>query len=294
MHQVVYIDVLFCINLVVNYFILLATTAIMRRKDARWRLFIGALLGALYSVFIFFPTLGILYSSLAKFLFSLSIIVVSYKFKSLLEYIKLLVCFYFITLAFGGIMFALFLFFSPPGMVWQNGVFYFDISPLVLIIAAVVCYSVICITLRLLKRDSPNDSIYKLTIITDNGNVDLLALLDTGNALEDIISNSPVIIVEYYEIEKIIPKNIRSIFRTDIRNTVNTDMISNCEWADRFRVIPYKAVGGENGLLPAFKPNNIRIEGKQVSEKTIVAVCKDKLSRDGQYCALLNPKAIIN
>jgi stage II sporulation protein GA (sporulation sigma-E factor processing peptidase) len=294
MHQVIYIDILFCINLIINYFILIATTAILRRKDARWRLFVGAMLGALYSVFIFFPTLGLLYSSLAKFVFSLSIIIVSYKFKSLLEYIKLLVCFYFITLAFGGIIFALFLFFSPPGMVWQNGVFYFDISPFVLIIASVICYSIIRITLKLLNRDSPNNAIYKLTIETDCGKADLLALLDTGNALEDIISNSPVIIAEYNEIEKIIPKNIRSIFKTDIKDNNNADIISKCEWAERFRVIPYKAVGGENGLLPAFKPNHIEVEGKKVSEKTIVAVCKDKLSRDGQYSALLNPKAIIN
>lgn len=294
MHQVIYIDILFVINLIINYFILLATTAILHRKDARWRLFLGAMLGALYSVFIFFPSLDILYSSLAKFVFSLSIVIVAFKFKSLLEYIKLLACFYFITLAFGGIIFALFLFFSPPGMVWQNGVFYFNISPLLLIISSIVCYTIISITLRLLNRDSPNNAIYRLTIETDSGKVEIIALLDTGNALVDTISNSPVIIAEYNEIEKIIPKNIRSVFYTDMLGNNNTDIISKCDWAERFRVIPYKAVGGESGLLPAFKPNNIKVVGKKVSEKTIIAVCKDKLSRDGQYSALLNPKALLN
>ncbi len=294
MTQVVYIDVLFCINLIINYLILVATSAILKRKDSRWRIFVGAMLGALYSVFIFFPSLGLFYGSLAKFLFSLSIIVVAFKFKSLLEYIKLLVFFYFITLAFGGIIFALYLFFAPPGMVWQNGVFYFNISPFVLIVSSVVCYAIISITLKLLKRDSPDGSIYNLTIETDSGKADLMALMDTGNALEDIISNSPVIVAEYQEIEKIIPKNIRSVFKSDIQHNENTEMISKCDWADRFRVIPYKAVGGENGLLPAFKPNTIKVDGKQVSEKIIVAVCRDKLSRDGQYCALLNPKAFIN
>ena len=55
--QVIYIDVLFALNLVVNYLLLFLTARFSGLYVGRLRLLGGAALGALFSVLMFFPDL---------------------------------------------------------------------------------------------------------------------------------------------------------------------------------------------------------------------------------------------
>lgn len=79
MRSVVYIDVLFVLNMFVNYFILVTVAKIMRITPSRWRLLCGALLGGLYSLFIFIPDVNVFLSLVAKLAFSVSIVFAAYK-----------------------------------------------------------------------------------------------------------------------------------------------------------------------------------------------------------------------
>ena len=65
--QVVYVDVLFTLNLFVNYLLLLSGACLLREKAKRWRLLLGAALGAVYSLIIFAPELpNLLFSKLFR------------------------------------------------------------------------------------------------------------------------------------------------------------------------------------------------------------------------------------
>ena len=54
---VVYIDLLFLLNLTANYLLLLAAGRIAGAVLVRWRIALGAALGALYAALIFLPGL---------------------------------------------------------------------------------------------------------------------------------------------------------------------------------------------------------------------------------------------
>lgn len=292
--QVVYIDVLFAVNLILNYFILLAESNILHRRDRRWRLFSGACLGAVYSLFIFYPQMKFLYTALIKIVFSVSIVLVSFRFSTVKNLLRLVVVFYIINALFGGILFALWYFIAPAGMVMRNGVAYFDISPITLILAGGACYVVITLFSSLLHRNSAVAEVLKTEIRVGRKSVQTEALLDTGNDLYDGISGLPVVIAEYGAVERLIPFPLRDFFKGDgFEGTALPKFdAAGPEWAGRLRVVPFDSLGRSGGLLPAFKPDGLtaQVEGRAVkTENVLVAVSRKKLSHDGTFHLIFNP-----
>ncbi|HEX3027290.1 MAG TPA: sigma-E processing peptidase SpoIIGA, partial [Clostridia bacterium] len=259
MTRVVYIDVLFVINLIFNYFILLAVSSLLHRKDKKWRLLLGACLGAVYSLLIFFPSINFLYSAALKFVFSVAIVAVAYRFSTLRNLIKLIVYFYLISLLFGGVIFGLYLFATPPGMLMRNGVFYVDISPVILILSSAGCYVVIHIFSRFLHRHIDTESIYQIEIVVGTNGVSAAAFMDTGNTLCDPITGMPVIVAEYGTVEKLFPPMLRPAFKKG--KIDHPDVFDAAGWKGRFRMIPFGSVGNSGGLLPAFRPDRIIVRG---------------------------------
>lgn len=290
MVTVVYIDVLFAVNLILNYFILLATSAVLHRKDKRLRMLLGAALGAVYALFIFFPQVNFLYSSLMKLVFSVTIVAVAFRFSTLRNLLRLVIVFYVISFLFGGVAFALYLFVSPPGMLMRNGVVYLDISPLILILSAAGCYILITLTSRFYNRSKKAGESYDIAIEADGKSASMTGFLDTGNRLTDTITGVPVIVTEYQPIEGLLPKELRRLFKTGVAD--NPAALSSCAWAGRFRMVPYGSVGATGGLLPAFRPDRLTVTGKDtrlVTGDVLIAVSGRKICDDGKHAALLNP-----
>lgn len=286
--QVIYIDVLFILNLIVNYFILLAVSQILHRNDKRLRFLGGAALGALYSCFMFFPQVSFLYSAGIKLVFSMTVVVVSFRRLTIRSFIKILICFYITSMLFGGIIFALCYFVAPPGLDERNGAVYMDISPLMLILSSAGCYIVIKLLSRYLHRDVHSTDIYTVEISVGNNSSKFSALLDNGNDLCDVITGYPVVIAEYRNVEMLIPRQLRNIFRSGkVSDGDNFDIEG---WNRRVRFISYGSVGNVGGILPAFKPDRLMVENAGVSTSNVlVAVTNSRLSSEGLYNALLNP-----
>lgn len=67
------------------------------------------------------------------------------------------------------------------------------------------------------------------------------------------------------------------------------------KWASRFRIIPFRSLGRDNGMLVGFKPDEIIIfdsERKIQSGNIIVAIYSKNLSGDGEYSALIHPEML--
>ncbi len=56
---VVYIDVLFGVNLFLNYIMLRAAGSLCKNRPPQWRTITGAALGAFYAIAVFFPSMGL-------------------------------------------------------------------------------------------------------------------------------------------------------------------------------------------------------------------------------------------
>jgi Sporulation factor SpoIIGA. len=285
---VVYIDVLFVLNLIINYFILLAESQLLHRQDSRLRIFGASALGALYACLIFFPALSFLYTALLKLAFSVTIVAAAFKCHGIKSLAKLLAFFYITGMLFGGIVSAVEYFLAPPILFVKNGITYLDISPLFLILSGAGCYLVIRLFSKRFHKSVHTSDLYRATIRLCGRSVTGTALLDNGNDLCDAISGVPVVVAEYPSVEKLIPPDLRLTFKTG--RISESGALARDGFDKRFRVVPYGSVGNTGGLLPAFRPDRLLVEEAGIdTPDVLIAVTGRHLSGDGLFSMLLNP-----
>ncbi|BED92582.1 MAG: sigma-E processing peptidase SpoIIGA [Candidatus Paraimprobicoccus trichonymphae] len=289
MEPTIYIDVLISVNLFISYSILIATSKFLYLKTNKKRIFLGAFLGALYSLSILLPELNFFVSLIVKLIMSIIIVIVTFgfNFKNLL---KITSCFYFMNIAFSGFIFILWFIFEPSGVILNNTEIYFNILPNVLVIFTIISY----FTIQIINRFVGNCKIDKdyscnLEIKVSNNIISLNAKIDTGNNLKEPFSNIPVLVVCEDLIKNVIPDNIRDFLCKKDMENVNLESLNT-----NVRIIPFKTISGE-GLLPAFKPDYITILDKKnqnLKKEVYIAICSNKIL-DGNCKALINPEVLL-
>lgn len=296
--MIVYAEYVFLENFIMNYIILSLTGRFAKYSTKRTKLFFASSLGALYAFIIFFPYLHFLFSMLMKLACSMLIIIVAFTPHRFKDFFRLISIFYLITLIFGGAGFALFYFTSFNGIV-SNGIFYMtNISIKNIFVSCGVGYILIQFSWGYIQKQLTKEKILRDITIEINGQkVDIKGMVDTGNSLIDPISKYPVIIVEYSAIQNIFPNEIKDFFLNNkIFNFDQViDELSGSTWITRFRIIPFQALGTENGMLVGFKPDNVLIHNDKYDKdikEIIVAIYHKKLSKSGDYMALLHPDII--
>jgi len=294
----VYADVILLENLIMNYLILWSTARLTRYSYSKVKLIIASALGAVYAVLSYFPEYSYLYSFLMKVLFSIFIVIIAYTPAYFHLLLKLIGIFYIVSFIFGGAAFGLFYFINGLNLT-SNGISFIEDFPVKILVAAVfaayftIKYSWDYVQHRI-KRER---LILKVEMIFEKKQLSLDALVDTGNSLKDPITNAPVMITEYDMIKDLLPADIQKIFERYSENDLNAiaEIMTVSKWASRFRIIPFKSLGRENGMLVGFKPDIVTIfdSDKRIQlSNIVVAVYRKSLSKDGEYSALIHPEML--
>lgn len=293
---VIYIDVLFAVNFLVNYLLLRVCCIFSGLKVYKYRIISGSIIGACYAVLVFFPDFTLIHSTVYKLLISMLIIAVSSPFFSVRSYLKTLLVFYAVSFAFGGCVLGIFYFSNVGarlGAVYSNGILYFNLPWTILVLSGVVFYTSVKLFTIITKRNMQGKNLKKKILLYFKENfIEVTALMDTGNSLVDPVSLSPVIIVEY--------KLLKNLFSKDIRDDLDRIGNENIEWIMNdvthkglpVRLIPFASLGKENGLLLGFVPDKIEIYdncGIRIIDKCVVGIYERQLSKDKSFGALLNP-----
>ncbi|NMB96201.1 MAG: sigma-E processing peptidase SpoIIGA [Clostridiaceae bacterium] len=293
----IYLDVLVLENIVMNYLILWTTSKILKMKTSNLRLFAGALIGALYAAFLILkPELKLYYTATATFILSLVMVAVTFSPEKLVSFVKTLIVFYVSTFIFAGAAFAFF-YLNSQGTMIKNGLLYvfWDSKWTAVVLSIITSIIIIKVFIEVIQQKFFKEKlITHIKVIFDKKEINISALIDTGNSLQDPISNMPVIIVEFSAIKEILPSEICSIFEQVKEQDFSslTSMLYSSEWFNRFRLIPFNSLGKENGMLIGFKPDYVVI-GDDVERKSIrdvvIAIYNKVLSRTKNYRALLGP-----
>lgn len=293
---IVYLDVLFVVNLIINYILLCACAVLTKIKPNKIRMFFASFIGACYAVLIFFPNFSVIYSTIFKMLFSMLIVAVSFAFYSIRGYIKALVVFYIVSFGFGGCVLGIFYFSdvgAKLGAIYSNGVLYFNLPWTILAASGVLFYFTTKIFSYFSGRNFRNGGLKKkLYISFENNTAEVTALMDTGNSLVDPLTLNPVIIAEY--------KMLKPLFSEDVRLSLDQLESSNLTWVMSdivqkgipARLIPFSSLGKSNGMLIGFVPDKAEIHdncGVRVLDKCVIGIYSKQLSKDRSYGALLNP-----
>lgn len=291
----VYIDVLFVINFVVNYVLLLITGKIMRREKSYVRLVTAAIVGALYACFMFFPQIKFLYGCAFKIIASFLLILIAYGAKNAVLTVKTALVFYLSSFLFGGVTLALF-YFTDAGLKYggalNNGIFYFELPWKILFFSCLIAYIAMKTGFAIYKRDK-NLSYRRIRVEICRNSADLNALVDTGNLLIDPITNSPVVVAELESVKKLLPGALIEVFREKKENDLETvsKAVKNTDFERRIRMIPFTSLGAENGIMLGFKPDSITV-GKSVVSNVCIGICARPLSNGHSYNALISPEAL--
>jgi len=295
METYVYGDVILLENFIMNFIILWCTAKLLKHKRSWMLLAIAAMLGAFYALGSYFPELKNFYTPFMKVVFSIFIITIAYLPHHIRDFSKLIAVFYIISFVFGGAAFGLFYFMNGLKYI-SYGTFYIKDFPVkTLVVSIIIAYFVVKYSWDFVQyRVKRERIITEINILLDNKKAALMALVDTGNALSEPITKAPVVVAEYSSIKELLPVDVQEIFEKDNQNDFNliAHIMSNSELVTRFRVIPFKSLGKDNGMLLGFKPDEIQLidqDKKQSIKNIIIGIYNKKLSNSGEYSALIHP-----
>ena len=170
-------------------------------------------------------------------------IVTTFGIKPFKQFFKRLFFLFAITFLFGGVTYAIYIFFDKDVLIYSNGIIYFDVDITFLVICSVVSYLIITLLTKYMDKKSSSNKEYYVTIESNGKTVSCVGLMDTGNNLREPFSGYPVIIVD------------KSIFN-QLYTTETT------------RLIPISTVNGES-MIKAFKPQKIVVD-KYVTDKVYI------------------------
>lgn len=267
----VYLDMVFVLNLAINYLLLRGTARLGAAAVRRMRLWLAAAFGALYAVGVYLPGCAWLTEMGMKLLTAAGMLLIAYGWKP--STLRLAAVFALLSLVLCGAVYGVQAIQGQPFAFGEHLLYPVSFATLLLTALAV---SLAC-RLLLPRLDHAADSILPLELELQGRRVCLTALRDSGNTLTDPISGAPVLTVYWKAAQALFPSGVTA-----------EDFAAPSALALRLRalsprLIPYRAVGVSGGLLLAL-PCSITL-GKQ-SRLGLVAFSPTPVSDGGAYDAL--------
>ena len=280
---VIYVDTLFLLNAMVDYLLLLASARLAGEPLARLRFLLGAVLGGLYAVAIFLPGLSFLARPPCRL--AAAVLMVLAAFWKSRRLLRQVVIFFALSCAFGGGVLAIALL-GGRGLALSNGVLYSGMDLKIVLLSAAGCYGALTLIFQRTGRHTASSGELRPVRLTlGERQVSLTALVDTGNTLTDPATGRPVLVAEADCVEELLPPGIRPS-PADLRDPAGALERLDDPWRRRFRLLPYRSVGVDRGLLLALRVDQVQV-GEEDRGPMLAALSPTPVSDGGGYRALL-------
>lgn len=287
-----YVDIIFLENVFMNSIILLATGIILKDKTKIIRNLISSSIGAIYAIIIYTSHIELYSNIFLKIMLSLVIVYISFKPQNTKSMLKHIIIFYLTSFTFGGVAFALLYFIRPQDILFQNGVLTGTYPIKMILAGGIVGFAIVVISFKNIKGKLNKKDMYCNVKLCERENKKVItAIIDTGNFLKDPITKIPVIVAEIDSLDGLFPSEILH----NASKIINGGDIDLGEYASKIRVIPFKSLGKDNGLLLGIKIDKAYIEYQDnVHEikNIIVGIYNGNLSRSGKYEGLVGLDSI--
>lgn len=282
----VYIDIIFLENLFMNCIILFATAIILKKPIKILRILISSGIGSAYAIIIYTSKLQIYSNVFFKIALSAVMSYIAFQPNKMRTFLKSLMIFYLTSFTFGGVTFALVYFIKPENILFENGTL-IGVSPIKIILTGgIIGFIIITISFKNIKgKLTKKDMLCDITVLLNDKKTQVKAIIDTGNFLSDPITKMPVVVIEKEKLVGVLPSDV-------IENTMNFINGKDVEMGDylsKIRIIPFKSLGKENGLLLGIKADGVIINHQGTDsfiENAIVGIYEGKLTNNA-YSALI-------
>ncbi|MFC4770203.1 sigma-E processing peptidase SpoIIGA [Effusibacillus consociatus] len=299
---VIFIDVVWLINFVMDAVILVAAAWMGRRKVRWWRIALGSAVGASYALLFLMPGGTEPFISWgAKILFSCLMVILTFHPKNVLEFLRFWGLFYLASFVIGGATYGLNFLLGETrpigGMVLVSHEAVWGVNKQFVLLSIPVIYLIGKVAWNRIERFKKREgNLWHVELALEGVRVEFTGLLDTGNVLTDPISGLPVAVVEWRALEPLLPPSLLEAYREhrDVTMDLGEKAVEG-DWQSRLRIVPYRGVGGTVGMLLAFRPSKFVVrQGETVSavSKILVAINPKPMSGDEAYHAILPPACI--
>lgn len=245
----VYLDLAFVLNFCVNLLLLRGTAQLGAAAARKSRILAAAAIGAGYAVLVYFPPFYALRSFPIKLVVAAVMLLTAFGAKR--ATLRMAAIFGALSLVLCGAVYGVQAVLGRPP-IYRSGLLYPVTFASLLLTALAV--SMAC-RLLLPRLTHAPDSIVPLTLTLGKRTVHLTALRDSGNTLCDPISGERVLTADWRVAERLLPISVsREEFFCPTALALRLRTYSP-------RLIPYRAVGVESGLLLAL-PCKIECDGK--------------------------------
>ncbi len=276
--MIVYADVVFIENLIINSVILYVTLLIRKVKISIVRILISSALGSLYAVI----SIKINNNFIMKIILSVLMIAIIYPTKNKKRFLETIILFYLISITAGGSAIAISYLIQDYKISELNNLPIISFPILISGLGTVVGIILIMATINNLKnRISKKDIFFDVEIYIEDKKEKLKALLDTGNMLKDPLSNKPVMIATKRSLKSIIPEEILD----NINLILGGDKIGKLI-TKRIKLIPFNSLGNEHGILIGIKSDKIIINNNEIKD-VIIGIYEKEFSKTRRYDALI-------
>ena len=283
---VIYVDTLFLLNGIIDYLLLLAAARLAGEPLRRLRFGAAAALGGAYAVAIFLPGMSFLAGPWCKLASCVLMLVVAYGGSRRL--LRQGLIFVALACALGGGVVAIGLL-DGRSLSLGSGVFYSSLDLKMVLLSAAVCYVVLtAVFQRIGRHNSLTGELLQAELRLGKRTAEFTALVDTGNTLTDPVSGRPVMVAEGDSVSGLFPECRRPRAADHMDPAGAMARLGTGEWKGRFRLLPYRAVGVDRGLLLALKVDSLNLGGKERGP-LLVALSPTPVSDGGGYRALIGP-----
>lgn len=190
----VYIDLVCIINFIYDFLILLTVSFTLKRNRKIYYYILSSIIGVL-SIFLLFLKINNIVLFLLKILISVIMVIVAFGYKSIKYTISNIIYFYMTSIILAGFLYLI-----------KVNSSNFNLNYIVLLIIGPIILFIYYKSNKKLKNTYSD--YYKIKIVFDNIEYNLVSFYDNGNNLKDPISRKSIIIVGNSRLEKIY--NIRS------------------------------------------------------------------------------------
>ena len=264
--RVIYVDSLFLLKFTVDYFLLRLTAAIGGIYPKIGRILLGAAVGALLAILLFFLPLSGWGALLFRAATCSLTVLAAFGRQSRYRWLRLCGLFLAVTLLAAGTAFGVAA--QNSNVRQQNGVIYMDISIPVMAISFTMVFALSRVVFGK-GRGEITRGYMEITAVKGEKQIAFRALKDSGNLLRDPVSGKRVLILQA-ETAAALFSGVGSILLQNLSkepNEVDLEQLRRC-CKTAFWLLPvHTAV--QDGMILAFRPDELLLDGKPTLEYVI-------------------------
>ncbi|RPF56074.1 sporulation factor SpoIIGA [Aquisalibacillus elongatus] len=284
----IYLDLIWALNLLFDWLVLLVVGWLSRMPFSHKRIFIASFFASLIIPLSFVPALDWLNFPIVKLVYSFGIILIAFRFINISRFITYFFSFYLVNFTIGGGLFGLHYILQSQevSLPWLNHIAYGNLVSWIFVLIGFPIF--LWFTKDRLHYLSViklrHEQLYDVVVQLDsNRKFHLKGFYDTGNQLTHPLTQKPIMLIdEQTGVDWFGDKKINRLKQKD----------ATYDEALQVEYIPLKMAGGEQDTIPVFQIQHVGIRVNQymhMTKRVYVGIHFGEFSNRITYNCLLHP-----